>query len=99
MLDEAGVAGVMAVCEDVTEARAASAAKAIQYLRLAEDAARARRDTDEFKTAQLQRLRMMFEQAPGFMCILDGPDHVFEFANAAFLRLVGGRDLRWKSAR
>ncbi|MCY0916321.1 PAS domain-containing hybrid sensor histidine kinase/response regulator [Massilia antarctica] len=99
LLDEAGVAGVMAVCEDVTEARAASAAKAIQYLRLAEDAARARRDTDEFKTAQLQRLRMMFEQAPGFMCILDGPDHVFEFANAAFLRLVGGRDLRWKSAR
>ena len=39
------------------------------------------------------RLAQMFEQAPGFMAILTGQDHVFEFANQAYLRLVGQRKL------
>ncbi|TFZ07698.1 hybrid sensor histidine kinase/response regulator [Ramlibacter humi] len=36
-----------------------------------------------------ERLHQMFEQAPGFMCVLRGPDHVFEFANAAYRQLFG----------
>ncbi len=45
------------------------------------------------------RLRRMFEQAPGFMAMVHGPDHVVDLANDAFLRLVGteaanGRPLR-----
>ena len=34
--------------------------------------------------AQLHR---MFEQAPGFICTFRGPQHVFEFANAAYRQL------------
>ncbi|MDB5839479.1 MAG: hypothetical protein JWQ23_1431 [Herminiimonas sp.] len=39
------------------------------------------------------RLRALFEQAPGFMAVLRGPNHVFELANAAFIRLVGEREV------
>lgn len=40
-----------------------------------------------------QRLRRLFEQAPGFMATTRGPNHVFEFANAAYRRLVDERDI------
>ena len=43
--------------------------------------------------AEGDRLRGLFEQAPGFMAVLRGPQHVFELANAAFLRLVNRRKL------
>jgi PAS domain S-box-containing protein len=35
------------------------------------------------------RQREVFEQASGFICTLRGPDHVFEFVNAAHRRLFG----------
>ena len=38
-----------------------------------------------------ERLRLMFEQAPGFMAMLRGPEHVFEFVNPAYQRLIGDR--------
>jgi len=38
-----------------------------------------------------ERLAQMFEQAPSFMALLREPGHVFEFANAAFLHLIGHR--------
>jgi PAS domain S-box-containing protein len=38
------------------------------------------------------RLRAMFQQAPGFMAVLHGPDHRFEIANASYIQLVGSRD-------
>lgn len=40
-----------------------------------------------------QRLTAMFDQAPGFMALLRGPDHVFDLANPAYRRLVGSREL------
>jgi len=40
-----------------------------------------------------ERLRQMFEQAPGFMALLEGADHEFAMVNQAFLDLVGNRDL------
>ncbi len=49
--------------------------------------------------AQRNRLMNMFEQAPGFMAMLRGPDHVFELANAAYMDLIGPRDLVGKPAR
>ena len=49
--------------------------------------------------AEGERQRRMFERAPGFIAITVGPDHVFEFANAAYVRLVGGRELVGKSVR
>ena len=47
----------------------------------------------EQRTAERDRLRVLFERAPGFMCVLNGPDHVFEFVNEAYLQLVGHRDV------
>ncbi len=43
--------------------------------------------------AQLASLRQMFDQAPGFVCFLRGPEHVFEFVNPAYLQLVGHREV------
>src|SRR5689334_5092351 len=41
--------------------------------------------------AETERQRRMFEQAPGFICTLRGPEHVFDFRNAAHRRLFGDR--------
>lgn len=45
------------------------------------------------------RLRTLFEQAPGFMAMLRGPDHVFEFTNASYRTMLGDRDLIGLSVR
>jgi PAS domain S-box-containing protein len=39
------------------------------------------------------RLREVFAQAPAFMAVLRGPDHVFEYVNTAYHQLVGHREL------
>ncbi len=46
-----------------------------------------------------ERLASLFEQAPGFMATLRGPDHVFDIANPAYLQLVGHREVIGKPAR
>jgi two-component sensor histidine kinase len=43
--------------------------------------------------------RRLFQLAPGFFAVLSGPDHVFTFANDAYIRLVGERELIGKSVR
>jgi PAS domain S-box-containing protein len=52
-----------------------------------------RRDTE------MERLRTLFDRAPVFIAVLAGPDHVFEIANAAYLRLIGDRDVFGKTVR
>jgi PAS domain S-box-containing protein len=49
--------------------------------------------------AERQQLTDIFQHAPSFMCILRGPDHVFERANKYYRQLVGYRDLIGKTAR
>lgn len=49
--------------------------------------------------AESEKLRLLFEQAPGFMAVMRGPEHVFELANAAYLRLAGSRELIGKPVR
>ena len=39
------------------------------------------------------RLRDIFAQAPAFLAVLRGRDHVFEFVNDAYTQLVGHREL------
>ncbi|MCD2517823.1 PAS domain-containing protein [Massilia sp. G4R7] len=39
-----------------------------------------------------ERMEDVFRQAPAFMCVLNGPDLVFELVNDRYLQLVGGRD-------
>lgn len=42
------------------------------------------------------QLRQLFAQAPGFVCFLRGPEHVFELVNEAYQQLTGHRDLLGK---
>jgi signal transduction histidine kinase/CheY-like chemotaxis protein len=51
------------------------------------------------RTAERDRLRDLFQQAPGFMCVLRGPDHVFELVNASYQQLVGHRAIEGKPVR
>lgn len=44
-----------------------------------------------------QRLISMFEHSPNFFALLTGPDHVFEVANSAAIRLIGNRNIIGKS--
>jgi PAS domain S-box-containing protein len=50
-------------------------------------------------TKQAERQRRLFDEAPGFVCVLSGPDHVVEFMNNAYKRLFGGRDAIGKPLR
>jgi len=35
----------------------------------------------------------LFQQAPGFVCILRGPQHIYELANDAYYQLIGHRQI------
>ncbi|MCP2045417.1 PAS domain-containing protein [Pontibacter sp. HSC-36F09] len=45
--------------------------------------------------AELERSKLynIFMQAPAMICILDGPQHVFSFANPTYQQLVGNRPI------
>ena len=43
------------------------------------------------------RIRAVFAQAPAFLAVLRGEDHVFEFANDAYMQLVGHRGIIGKA--
>lgn len=43
--------------------------------------------------AQSLQLRRLFMQAPSFMVVLRGPEHVVELVNNAYLQLIGHRDV------
>jgi two-component sensor histidine kinase/PAS domain-containing protein len=45
------------------------------------------------------RTHKMFQQAPGFVLVLRGADHVIEFANDVAAKLIGVRDLTGRSVR
>jgi PAS domain S-box-containing protein len=46
-----------------------------------------------------QELRRIFEQAPSFVCIMKGPDHVFEFVNQAHRSLFNSAQWLGKPVR
>ncbi len=46
-----------------------------------------------------ERLAHMFDQAPSFMALLSEPGHVFELANPAFQRMIGGREVIGQTPR
>jgi signal transduction histidine kinase/DNA-binding response OmpR family regulator len=74
--------------ERMVEQRTAALAEAHSALKLANEL--------QGDKMHLQRL---FEQAPGFICVMRGPEHVFELANAAYRTLTGGRELIGKPIR
>ena len=40
------------------------------------------------------RMHALYEQAPGLVAIMEGPDHIISFTNRAYRDFVGGQDLR-----
>jgi len=64
----------------------------LELTRVRREAMTALRESEE-------RMRGLFRQAPGFICILRGPGHIFEFANETYWRMLGSRDLVGKSVR
>lgn len=49
--------------------------------------------------SERNRLLDMFMQAPGFVAVLSGPEHVFQMHNPAYAQLIGHRDITGKSIR
>ncbi|MFK3737911.1 hybrid sensor histidine kinase/response regulator [Massilia sp. TN1-12] len=62
---------------------------------------RARRvyETNRDLKADVERLQSLFRKAPGFMAVLRGPRHLFEFVNDAFVGLLGERDYLGRTVR
>ncbi len=53
---------------------------------------------DEYKTAA-EYIENALKQAPAPICILRGPEHIFEMANKEFLHIVPDKDIIGKPAR
>jgi signal transduction histidine kinase/ActR/RegA family two-component response regulator len=49
--------------------------------------------------AQEERWRQLFTKSPAFMCILTGPNHIFEYVNSRYSELTGHRDIINKPLR
>jgi len=47
--------------------------------------------------AERESLKLMFEQAPGFIAMVSGPEHRFAMVNEAYRTLVGHRDVVGKT--
>ncbi|ATB39262.1 histidine kinase [Cystobacter fuscus] len=92
-----------AEAHEAAHQRAAALAEAVEMRQKAADVLRQANERltseVELRTQERDRFRTLFQQAPSFMCILSGPDHVFELVNDAYLQLVGHRDLIGLPAR
>ncbi|MYZ45627.1 ATP-binding protein [Schauerella aestuarii] len=53
----------------------------------------------EVRTEERDRLRGLFQQSPGFICVLSGPNHRYELVNESYRRLVGRSDVEGLTAR
>jgi PAS domain S-box-containing protein len=56
-------------------------------------------DAHQSETAEMGRLRQLFEQSPSFTAVLRGPQHRFELVNPGYLQLIGHRDVVGKPVR
>ena len=88
--EEGEVISILQHTVDVTELQSLRAMRDEVGLMQRANAVQARimdlaEEADQFKS--------LFEQAPGFVAILQGPNHAFRMANAAYRKLVGQRDL------
>jgi signal transduction histidine kinase/CheY-like chemotaxis protein len=54
---------------------------------------------ERYRDEENKRLVTLFEQAPGIVAVLRGPEHVFEITNKSYMDLIGRTDLVGKTAR
>jgi PAS domain S-box-containing protein len=52
---------------------------------------------EKYREEENERLRGLFEQAPGIMAVVRGPEHVFELTNHSYMQLIGHRQIIGKS--
>ncbi|WP_193615663.1 ATP-binding protein [Massilia sp. YMA4] len=45
------------------------------------------------RAEEIERMRLLFQEAPGILAVLRGPSHTFEIANDAYLQLIGRTDV------
>ena len=82
--DSSQVVRLLAVSRDITDRKEADEGRGRLLLKLEEAHG---------------RLADVFRQAPAFMCVLRGPQHVFEMSNERYNQLVGRRNLIGLSVR
>ncbi len=54
---------------------------------------------DRRMAAEQARQRQLLKQMPGFVAVLTGPEHVYEYVNDAYLRIAGRSDFVGRSIR
>jgi two-component sensor histidine kinase len=92
LYDESGViAGMFCTCIETT-------GRVLAERRLRETAELLAQSEARYRE-QGERLFTLFEKAPGFVAVVEGPDHVFTLANAAYRQLIGHRDVLGLPAR
>jgi signal transduction histidine kinase len=80
--DDGSIGGTLVVCQETTRRMLIE---------------RERERLVEALALERARLVEVFRQAPSFLAVLRGPDHVFERVNDAYYQLVGHRELLGKS--
>jgi two-component sensor histidine kinase len=96
--EEARIEGLRAGADDYV-VKPFSARELLARVSAAIQLAEARQEAARSMRSESLRTRRMFNQAPGFMAILNGPEHVFEFANESYGRLIGQRELIGRKVR
>ncbi|MFN3930704.1 MAG: sensor histidine kinase [Brevundimonas sp.] len=109
ILDDAGkVRFILQHTTDISElqrlrerSRAPESASAIDVMLGGAVLGRAEQVQEANRRLETERNRLMdmFMQAPGFVAVLSGPDHVFQMHNAAYAQLIGHRDISGKPVR
>ena len=51
------------------------------------------------RQAEIARWRELFRQAPAAIALLRGPQHVYEIANDAYMKLIAGRDVQGRTVK
>jgi signal transduction histidine kinase len=54
---------------------------------------------ERHRADEITRLQRLFQQAPGIIAILRGPDHIFDIANDGYCRFIGRDDSIGKTVR
>lgn len=90
------VAGIMVICEDVTNQVVAERerAHAVEALRHRQEQL-----AQSLQAVRTERARLLdiVQQAPVLFAVLDGPEHRFTMANAIYLQVVSHRDVLGKT--
>ena len=54
---------------------------------------------DRRMLAEQERQRQLFKQMPGFICVLAGPEHIYEYVNDAYVKISGRDNFLGRSIR